>query len=319
MKTSYNPENKDTFYYVDDYGMLLRKPSWEGQDLGERDSISRNSEAYFAWRDKKLVLAIRACFLPRKDKKGFYLKPYRHPNYKADDMSRDHILGALLAECFFVENYWLKTLEHNLRYKISENTRFTPDLWAWMKMLVGKWWWSPVFFVISYLTMTGYVLWNKFWYWYGKFSPEVHHLNWYPEWAFKRATISQLRIRKELYPIYALNQFSWQLYVLKRNIFVRGLQWLCLKITPRYNFVVRLLLGDNSVKELDVDSYKIMTGDRWGVALNETCDRHVKVIKDEKLREANRLDEDLLKKLWQNKFDRDYFNAVKLWLRRSRK
>jgi len=44
-----------------------------------------------------------------------------------------------------------------------------------------------------------------------------------------------------------------------------------------------------------------MTGDRFGTTLNEACRRHVEIIKDEKWCEANRLDEDLLKKIWDER------------------
>ena len=301
MKTSYDPENIDTFYYVDEWGMLRRKPlSPEENSIG-RDSISRTTEGYFAWEDIELIYANRSCVLESYDERGYYLKVYRHPNNRDKDMSRDHIQGLLLGEKLAGNDDMLKHLAKNLRYRISEKHRFTPDLWAWMKILAGKWWWGPVFFIISYFLITCYLLWNKFWLWYGRFSPEVHPKNWYPQWPIKHATESHLRISKGLYPTYALNGFCWQLYVLKSNVFVRGLRWLTLQMVPRYNFLLKLLLGDKSVREIDVTSYKLMRGGRFSITLNESCDRYVDIITDPDLIAANRLEEDLLKKLWEQR------------------
>jgi len=148
---TYNPENTDTYFYVDDYGMVLTKPLWEGDSGSERDSISRTAMAYKAWGDINLVYATRTCVLESLDNRGKFYKVYRHPDNCDDDMSRDHVLGLLLIEKFAGNNDTLKEYAKYFRWKISDKFNFTPDLWAWMKMITGKWWWSPVFFLVSYV------------------------------------------------------------------------------------------------------------------------------------------------------------------------
>ena len=296
----YNPDNTESYYYVDDYGMVLRKPMW-GEDHGERDSISRTAAAYKAWGDEKLIYAIRSCFIISLDRRGYYWESYRHPNNKDDDMSRDHVFAALLAEKHAGNKDTLKEYAKYLRYRISKKFWFTPDLWAWMKMIAGKWWWAPVYYVATYFMLAVvYVPWNKLLYWIAPFSPEKHQFEW-DTLSVNEATPRQAYLRTKLYPAYTLTQLAWQLYVLKGNVFTRGLQRLALSITGRTNYLVRLLLGANDVKEIDIRGYRMMTGDRFGTTLNEACRRHVEIIKDGKWCEANRLDEDLLKKIWNER------------------
>ena len=42
---SYNPEDYDTYYYIDDWGMVMTQPLWEGDIGQERDSILRTATA----------------------------------------------------------------------------------------------------------------------------------------------------------------------------------------------------------------------------------------------------------------------------------
>jgi len=303
---TYDRDNTDTYFFVDDWGMVLTKPLWEGDgevdgvpSVGQmRDSISRTAMAYKAWQHDELLYATRACVLESYDSKGKFYKCFRHPNNRDDDMSRDHVLGLLLIEKFAGNDSILKEYVNNFRWRISKKFTFTPDLWAFMKMLGGKWWWAPVYYLLSYFIMTYNLCLNKYLQYRCKFSEELHQLNWYPQWALKNITPLQAKLRRKLFPAYVLEEFAWQLYVLKPNVFVRGLQKISLKMTSRYNYLVRLLLGDNSVRDIDVLRYRQMTSWRWGVILNETCDRHVEIIKHKDMVAANRLEEDLLKKIY---------------------
>ncbi len=285
----------------------MTKPLWKGDEGKERDSILRTAWAYKAWGDMEFTLATRACVLYLDDGKGSCKAvPYRHPDNRDNDMSRDHVIGLLLIERFSNSQHMLDQYDKYFQWRISEKFCFTPDLWAWMKILAGKWWWSPVFYTISYAVMAFYVLWNKLLYRVAPFSPEMHQYNWQPQ-SVAKVTPRQFFLRDKLYPAYSLTQFAWQLYVLKRNVFVRGLQWLALQITGKTNYLVRLLLGADDVTEIDVRYYKMMSGGRFGTVLNESCDRHVEIIKDsdyfshKEWKAANRLDEDLLKKIWDGR------------------
>ena len=295
---SYDRDNTDTFFHVDDWGMVLTKPLWEGDGGSERDSIFRTAIAYKAWDDIELVYAARACVLESWDERGKFYQMFRHPDNRDADMSRDHVLGMLMLEKFAGNDAILKEYAENLRWRISTRHKFTIDLWAFMKILGGKWWWTPVYYVASYVSMGYNLIKNTIIGKICKFSPEVHQWNWDPRWALKNITPLQAKLRRRLHPMYAIESFGWQLYVLPRNVFVRGLQKISLKMIGRYNYLTRLLLGDYSVTGTDINHYKQMTSWRWGVILNETCDRHVEIIKHKDMVAANRLEEDIIKKLF---------------------
>jgi len=304
MTTSYDRENKNTFYYMDEFGLVLKQPLWEGDNCGKGDCLSRTGVyAYKAWGDIKFVNSIEThCMQVKKDKKGkYYWQLLRHPLWTENDMSRDHVVGCLLALKFTNKNCEIEYLSEKIRWRISDKYTFTIDTWAWMKILAGKWWWSPVFYIAEYPVMFFNMLWNKFWLWYGDFSPEVHPRNWNVHYVDKYATRKQLKIREWLYPTYALEGLAWMLYVLKPNIFMRGLQWIIRKIVSRYNFLIKLLANDTSVREIDVMQHHQMTGNRWTVTLNETCNRHVNHILKKEWIKANRLEEDILKAIWHEK------------------
>ena len=80
---NYDPENKDTFFYVDKYDMVLHRDD----PLSWRDSIGRNFDAWIAWRDERFIEAVKRCF-----KYGLQ----RHPAHWTNDMSRDHVSYALI-------------------------------------------------------------------------------------------------------------------------------------------------------------------------------------------------------------------------------
>ena len=300
---SYNPENADTYFYIDDWGMVMTQPLWKGDEGKERDSILRTAWAYKAWGDKDLLHGVQGC--SRLDKKGRIIF-YRHPTNSDNDMSRDHIIGAILIQKFENCSSILKWYANKLKWRISEKFCFTPDLWAWMKILAGKWWWWIPFVLLAYPTMTFNMLKNKLIYRLAEYTPEKHQLNWYPRYPLITATQKQRILRRRLFPTYALYLFAWQLYVLPRNVFVRGLQKIALKMVGRYNYLIRLLLDDPEYKTKNgiaviyqaVNKYRQMTNWRWATTLNETCDRHVEIVKKDHMNVANRLEEDLLKKIW---------------------
>jgi len=113
-----------------------------------------------------------------------------------------------------------------------------------------------------------------------------HHSKWKQFWA--GAT----------YPVYAMNLFSWQLFVMKDSFMKRLLQYIMKPIIPRYNYVLKLICNVGEVTKDDVLNYKPMIGGRWTTPLNEINDRDVKIITDPKRLECNTLDKDLLITLW---------------------
>jgi len=304
----FNFDVKDTYIFSDQYNMVFcQNPGWDlNGNNGKGDSIGRTAEAYIAYEDQKFIDAVKSCFIYKVDKKGHkYLQGYRHPDYIQDsynDMSRDHIINTLILLKYINDEEALKTYSKDLRWKISDRYSFTVDSWLWMKGIAGSKISLKLWYIISTIVMSFNAIWNKTLYKIAPFSEEVPQDQFEP-YMPEQLTKRQLNLRKLLYPIYALYIFSWQLYVLKDSWFKRLLQKLTLKITGRENFLMRLLLDDKNPPSFEnVYTYKMMTGGRWSAMLNETTDRDIRIVTNPTLIRENRLEEDLLLRIYNKKY-----------------
>lgn len=289
----FDPQNTDSYFYVDEYGLMLVN----GDPDSARDTGKRSAFALLTYDYNPFAEGIRNCYQTEFTKKGrAYVQGYRHPKFKGNkinDMSRDHILGGLLAFKFAGMRLRFKYLAENLRWKISDTMKFEPILWSWMKFMAGKWWWGPIFYICAYPTMIFVTLWNKYWLKKGNFSLEYHQLNYDPPLPL---TEKQKIIRERLFPCYALDGFIWMLWVIKPNLFRTGLQKIALKIVGRHNYLHKVLLGEH-VSQLTINAYKQMNSWRWTVWTNETDKRGCRIMTKPILLSANRLEEDLLTKV----------------------
>ena len=109
-----------------------------------------------------------------------------------------------------------------------------------------------------------------------------------------------IKLASMLYPIYALRNLAWQIYLLPDSRQKKTLQKICLSISPRHNYVIKMLLGDKeSFTKDNVWNYKAMTGDRWSGILNPWINnRDMDIITDEKLIEFNNIEVDYVRKLY---------------------
>ena len=288
------PQNTESYFYVDEYGLMLVK----GDPDSARDTGKRSAFAVLTYEYEPFIEGLRNCYLTQFTKRGReYVQGYRHPKFKWDkinDMSRDHILGGLLAFKFAGRRLRLKYLANHLRWKISDKFKFEPILWSWMKFIcAGKWWWGPIFYICAYPTMIAVTLWNRYWLKKGNFSREYHQLNYDPPLPL---TDRQRVIRDKLFPCYALDGFIWMLWVIKPNIFRTGLQKIALKMVGQHNYLHEVLLGEY-IPQLVIDGYKQMSSWRWTVWTNETDKRGCRLMTNPVLLAANRLEEDLLIKV----------------------
>jgi hypothetical protein len=299
---------KDTYIFSDQHNMVLyQNPGWDPNgNNGKGDSIGRTVDAYIAYEDTKFISAVKECFIYKVDKRGHqYLQGYRHPDYMNDeynDMSRDHIINTLILLKYINDEETLKTYSKKLRWKISDRFSFTIDSWLWMMGVAGSWVCLKLWYILTVLIMGFNAIWNKTIYKIAPFSEEIPQ-NQFEPYMPEQLTHQQLQLRKLLYPAYALNILSWQLYVLKDSWFKRLVQKLTLKITGKENFLMRLLLDDKNLPSFeDVYTYKMMTGGRWSAMLNETNDRDIRIITNLRLIRENRLEEDLLLRIYNKKY-----------------
>ena len=271
----YNPENKETYYYVDEYNMVLTK----GNDTSYRDSIGRNFDAYIAWKDKRFIEGVI-------DSLFSFPTMQRHPAYETNDISRDHISYALIL--FYISGYHTEfyKLIDKLKWRIS-SIHTMRGMYLFVKSFRSRIF-RTLFYIVKFPEMLIYRAWN---YVIGKIvriKPERTYDQWYPEIVNNKTAI-QTKASNLIFPVYALHNFAWQLNIMPQTKVNRLLKRLCLPMAGKTNYVIKCLLNGN-IDHDDISRYGSMTGGRWTTILNEFCRRTVTKLDPQ----DNELDKDFL-------------------------
>lgn len=294
-------------FYVDEYNMVLARPRSYAinSDGGAGDSIGRTFTTYVTYGDERLLEGIKSCW-EKVERKGwlrrllfgkYYYQGYRHPASDRDHgLSRDHLLYTILAykHAGYSDEYMKEFVKH-LRYKISDTHNFRLNLWLWVRVISGMKFYTPFYYVAEYIALLASLFVNIVTEKFAKFGPESHQDD-FIKMSNKDKTKRMNRLNSFFYPVYAMIQAAYQIRLLKDSIFKRGLVNILLKMTPKYNYAIQLLLGQYVSKD-DVYSYKPMTSWRWSVILNKyRNDRDIGF--QTKNIEYNVLDVDYIRKLY---------------------
>jgi hypothetical protein len=287
-------------------------------DRGKGDAIGRTFDAYYVYRDKRFIEAIKKCWVKVPTKNGYYWQGYRYPSYASGEekepvgLSRDHTLYTVLS---FMESGMsdkdLKEFVTHIPWKISKSFSQTIDLWLWMRAQSGIWWAKILTPIVSIPVLSISVLINKFIYKFAPFEEEMHQDEFYtidnsakdPKWD---------KWSKFLFPSYAMAQTAWQLSYAKPGLYKSVMSWLLLQITPKHNYVMRLLLNDKNVPTKEqVYGFKPMMGGRWTGILNPYInDRDLHIMTKEQypnldtLTRANNLEVDIVRVVYENKINK---------------
>ena len=298
----YNRNTTDTYYYVSDENMFLRKRinSWDTND-GKGDSIGRTVLGYIAYGDRSLMKSVMNCFMKipcpelKAMKRGYYWHGYRYPDYWEDDLSRDHLSYTIIGLKYVGANKLLKDFVLNQRWRISKKYTFSADLWLWSRGVIGKKWARALYYIVMIPMMTGAVLWSRALYWLGAFGGEMHQDDFRPS-SPEDLTKVQLKCRKLMFPTYALHNLAWQLSCLPGSRAKKVLKRICLRWTGRHNYLLRILFGDRSEKLVEqCKSYRPMSSWSWSTRLDGTNDRATKILTKKSLIEFNSIDQDILR------------------------
>jgi len=300
----FNENNKKTYYFVDEHDlMLVQNASWNPDgDNGKGDCIGRTLYSYLAYEYEPFVLGAIMCFRIKYNKKeGIYLQGYRHPSYyniEYNNMSRDHVLNALILMKISDNDLFFKTLSKYLKWKISDKFNFTLELWLWMKGIAGNKLAMFLYYLIDIPMILFSIIWNKIIYKIGGFGKELS------QDEFVSTPKDQLpgktgKYGSLVFPIYSIAQKAFMMYASPNSIGKWLLKKICLWGVDEQNFLLKIMFG-GKVDEKDVYSYKPMTGWRWSTYLNGLNNRDLQIIKNSDLLRANVLDVDLLKKMYKN-------------------
>jgi len=226
----------------------------------------------------ELHWALRECFTHIDGKPTIF----RHPSYD-EEASRDHY------------SYWI--IYRKLSGKYIPKFKRMRGMNLWMRSITGNKFSEWMYYTIY---IPGAILgnvWNRLIMWIGKAGPERTNEWWigYEDKIHNRGTNLQIHFTKWqkfwlygprfklfgkeyhieiLVPAYPLHNKGWQLYVMRKIPKRDTLCKILLKRVEKSNILMRLLLGDTTVTEEEVNSYPPMSGYRPGVYF-PTCDRYI--------------------------------------------
>jgi len=301
-------------YFDVELNMMFEKPySWEGQDsIGIGDALIRTGRAYIAWGRKEMKDGIISCFrkfqLKDLGDKYWYQGSRCSGRYGEDDVSRDQLSGAFYAllvrgdidEC-------VEIIKHT-PFKISRRFNMTLDFWLWTKAIQGKKWGEVLWHISSILLLPIMILWNKFINLMLGYK-EVDQKLYNPTNGFKhREKFNKLQklLDMSFYPSYSIHHMCWYLECVPDSFLKKCVQKIIMWQVEKGNYVDRLLCGDKTVTQEDIDSYIPMTEYRWASKLDGSDNVPLRIPESwdinliEKLK-VNQLDKDMLTWLWEKK------------------
>jgi len=286
-----NLKAKNTYHYFDKYGMMLVKRD----ELSWKDSLGRTVLAWIAYgKPKELRLAVKNCWkLPSKK-----WRLIRHPNH-SEEASRDHYSYAIIMDVL----YCGRALIYGLPSMRGMN--------LWMKSLTGNKWAERAYYLIYIPGARIGNSWLKFCRRAGGIKSELTNKLWIAggnpnygtEMLYRRTKWQKLWawIIFQTIPAYSLHNKAWQIYVMPDSKKKEKLKRILLKRVAPRNLLLRLLLGDDTVTQEEVDNYPHMTGYRPGVYLDETCRRTIRKMTEQES-EFNNYEVELIKWLWLEGF-----------------
>ena len=300
---SLNFNTKQTWIYSDNYDMLLEH-NYDWDTYGNNDitdCVGLNAMAYLAYEDKRLLDAIKKCYAYKKDSKGEYIEPFRHPSFinKKDyinDMSRDHVIYTIGIMNYAGENLFVKELSKKLRFKFNSKFSMTIDMWLWLKGISGNYLAMILFYIIEIPLMIFSLTYNEILFKISKIGPELSQDD-YKQISQESKPKIQQKILKIYYPFYAFCFSVFMNFTTKNNLGKLILNKIYSLFIPKYNMYLKLLTN-NEVSSNDVYSYKSMTGTRWTTILNNVNDRDVRIITDPIYLTDNVIDVDIIRNLY---------------------
>lgn len=246
-----------------------------GDPKSWKDAIGRLMEYLYAnGKFNERCEALERCLW--HDGKKYRLK--RHPAYSAPS-SRDHW-------SYFIQYYKNTRTKEEFAEFIRQVPRMR-GLTLWMKTMAGnkraEWWFYTIYNTGAYI--------HNFMDWsisgLGNFGPERDN-----HWWITDGNGSKYQQSKTLWqrlwawiwgkacPFYPVQNRAWQLKFLPESPRKEKQKRTYLKRTDKGNPIVRLLFGDKTVTQDEVDNYPEMANDRSGVKLNLSCRRWIYEIEE---------------------------------------
>jgi len=303
-----------TYNYIDkEFGLMLcRNPEWYHNIGGGRyEAIARNFVAYVCYNDKRLIDGILRCWEKRKMPNfwrtitgvEFYYQGYPYPDFqdKLPPIKASlHLYYTLFALKYSgASKSDIKEFIRHIPFRLAPRSYLTLESILWMMVLTNGRISRTLYYMYMIPKMLLNTVWNRLIYRIADFEEEYCQYSWVrvPN-DLKPDRIKTLA--NMLYPVAELHGVAWQLYFMPDGWAKRKLQSICLKLTPRYNYAIKLLLGSTKgISRGKVFKYRAMYSNRWHNVLNPWINnRDADIINDDSLLTHNVLDVDYVRTLF---------------------
>jgi hypothetical protein len=303
-------------YFDTDLNVMLYKPyGWmKPDDVGFGDALLRTGRAFLAWGREEMQEGMLSCF--RKFDMINYKNKYWYQGARAplrhgeDDFSRDQLSGFIYSMFLRGDKERMFEIIKHIPYRISRRFIMTPDFWLWIKAIQGKKWAEILWHISNIITLPIMIHgWNRLVNLIMGYK-EIGQNDYKPyEILLRHQKFNKVQkfLDSSFYPSYATHHVCWYLECVPDSFLKKCVQKIILWQVEKGNYVERLLCGDKTVTQKDVDSYIPMTEYRWSSKLNGSEVGPTRIPEE--------WDEDLIEKLKVNQMDRDML----LWLWEKKK
>jgi hypothetical protein len=282
----FNPNNKNTWWFVSDENMMLSHnilvKDAQLDMMGVHDCVEQTYHAYVTYEYEPFIEGIKSCWKKveyenpiMKKLFGYKYKPQRYPiSYPyMQGMSRDHVIYSLMAFIHYGMSK-IELYEYVKRLPFMIGDRFgmtmTPELWLWGRLISGKLI-GQLFYPLILIEMIYYYYSNKLIDKIADFGLyKEDHPSEYKVWLSIDKPEKYNYWSKVMFPTYALKLAANMTSVLPNNWFIRQVRKIVLKMTPNYNYVIRMLFkGEILEDEIeDINNYNPLYHERWSAMLN---------------------------------------------------
>lgn len=262
----YDRNNKETFWLRTDENMFTNMQFEDKTVPFRHDACEETWEAYYTYGDPCFVEALRNC-IKKVYRKGWKAKIFGEYYYQLQrwptsyegmvGMSRDHLIYIFAAlYTASVSSEELHEYVSHLRPVVSTTIgmHMTFELWLWLKFIskrkIGKLYY-PWKLIRVFINM----LWTKSMYKLAKWPEELTYEEFYPHMYDNNKSIKDKIFTALVPPVFERKLTATKVSFLDDNWWSRSIKKIELTTTTRYNYLLRMMNNDKTVKKEDIEAY----------------------------------------------------------------
>ncbi len=250
--------------------MYRLHPSWDHENKGgdgKHDCLWRTALAYITYGDEELLDGIIECYKPIGNTETQAMKYYQvcreSTGYGAENVSRDQVIMSLVALDINGPSLIKKEFANKIRFKLSDRSFMTPDMWLWVKYIGGSKITPYIYFIVAFITLSISNTWN----WVARKIlgyKDRSQKGWNDYYAAyyhekrKGYNFLQKMIHSSITPSFSYHLTSWMISTLPNHL-KKPLGWLIRLGIEKSNLLLQMITGA-TVDYDDVMNYRPMVG-----------------------------------------------------------